>query len=306
VRRVKFTGNFGQVFFAGLYDGAKFVEIDKGGVTMSANPQLSRSGILTHEVQPGETMIAIAKQHGVTLKALQSANPQIKNVNLILVGEVLTVPSSLESRLVPEPAATPVTFPPPAVADDSPSFARMDKRGKTKKINPVFRQRLAMLADALGQLGMQTLITDGLRTFAEQDALFEQGRTKPGPKVTNAKGGLSNHNYGLAVDMYPVINDKVFTDVPRGASVEFRRLFHAIQDAAGEEAERLGLFWGARFSGIVDTPHIQLLAESDMRPAECLRIFNQNGGNSEDSSTDILELLAPVWAEAERRVKPLG
>lgn len=37
-----------------------------------------------------------------------------------------------------------------------------------------------------------------LRTFAEQDALYAQGRTKPGAKVTNAKGGQSYHNYGLA------------------------------------------------------------------------------------------------------------
>ncbi len=30
-----------------------------------------------------------------------------------------------------------------------------------------------------------------LRTFAEQDALYAQGRSKPGAKVTNAKGGQS-------------------------------------------------------------------------------------------------------------------
>ena len=40
-----------------------------------------------------------------------------------------------------------------------------------------------------------------LRTFAEQTALFAQGRTKPGSKVTNAKAGQSFHNYGLAVDI---------------------------------------------------------------------------------------------------------
>jgi peptidoglycan L-alanyl-D-glutamate endopeptidase CwlK len=40
-----------------------------------------------------------------------------------------------------------------------------------------------------------------LRTFSEQDGLFAQGRTKPGKIVTNAKGGQSYHNYGLAVDI---------------------------------------------------------------------------------------------------------
>lgn len=45
-----------------------------------------------------------------------------------------------------------------------------------------------------------------LRTFAEQDALYAQGRTTPGKIVTNAKGGQSFHNYGLAVDIVLVVD----------------------------------------------------------------------------------------------------
>lgn len=41
-----------------------------------------------------------------------------------------------------------------------------------------------------------------LRTFAEQDALFLKK-----PKVTNAKGGQSYHNYGLAIDIV-LLKDK--------------------------------------------------------------------------------------------------
>lgn len=40
----------------------------------------------------------------------------------------------------------------------------------------------------------------GRRSFMEQDALYMQGRTMPGPIVTNAKGGESPHNYGCASD----------------------------------------------------------------------------------------------------------
>jgi len=40
-----------------------------------------------------------------------------------------------------------------------------------------------------------------MRTFAQQDALYQQGRTKPGKIVTKAKAGLSYHNYGLAIDI---------------------------------------------------------------------------------------------------------
>jgi peptidoglycan L-alanyl-D-glutamate endopeptidase CwlK len=278
---------------------------------MSSNPQTTGGAAVRHKVRPGETMVAIAKRHGVTLKALQAANPQIKNINKISVGQIVNVPASLVPAPTPvpppvtptpappapvaTPAPTPVVPTPVIVSPDSAAFAAMDKRGKTKRLHPIFRERLILLAEALARRGMQALITDGLRTVAEQDALFAQGRTKPGPRVTNARGGQSNHNYGLAVDMYPVIGGKVFTDVAKGASVEFRRAFNAVQDAIGEEAERLGLFWGARFNGIVDTPHIQLLPEQELRPSEAFKILNKAGGD-----------LAAVWAEATKRVKPLA
>ena len=44
------------------------------------------------------------------------------------------------------------------------------------------------------------------RTFAEQDKLYAQGRTTRGQKVTNAKGGQSYHNYGLAIDVVLLID----------------------------------------------------------------------------------------------------
>ena len=47
-----------------------------------------------------------------------------------------------------------------------------------------------------------------LRTFAEQDLLY-----KKVPKVTNAKGGMSYHNYGLAVDIVFLVNGKAVWDV---------------------------------------------------------------------------------------------
>ena len=50
--------------------------------------------------------------------------------------------------------------------------------------------------------------THTLRTFQEQDELFKQGRSKPGKIVTNAKGGQSYHNYGLAIDFCLIINGK--------------------------------------------------------------------------------------------------
>jgi len=267
----------------------------------------------THVVAAGETLIALAKRHGVTLKALLAVNPQITDPNRITIGQRITLPAG--QVLVPGPAPSSVVaiasaggVPsgggiaiPVVTVEDSVAFAAMDKRGKARALHPVFRERLTLLAGTLARRGMQALITDGLRTFEEQDKLFAIGRRGvPGEgKVTNARGGQSNHNYGLAVDLYPVLPDstgaaKVFTSIPKNASVEFARAFGRIQNAIGDESEALGLFWGARFMGIVDTPHVQLLAQHELSPKECLQIFRDNGKRIE-----------PVWDEATRRVRPL-
>ena len=54
---------------------------------------------------------------------------------------------------------------------------------------------------ALGPMADVWHVTQGLRTMAEQAALYAQGRTEPGAIVTHAQPGSSAHNYGLAVDV---------------------------------------------------------------------------------------------------------
>ena len=49
--------------------------------------------------------------------------------------------------------------------------------------------------------GVRLRFTQTLRTNKEQDDLYAQGRTKKGKIVTNAKGGQSIHNFGLAFDI---------------------------------------------------------------------------------------------------------
>jgi len=47
---------------------------------------------LLHQISVGETLGGIAKRYGVSLSAVQAANPQIKNVNLIFAGQRLNIP----------------------------------------------------------------------------------------------------------------------------------------------------------------------------------------------------------------------
>lgn len=54
-----------------------------------------------------------------------------------------------------------------------------------------------------------------LRTFAEQDSIYAQGRTTKGPIVSMAKAGLSPHNYGLAIDIVLIDGKNAIWDVKK-------------------------------------------------------------------------------------------
>lgn len=68
------------------------------------------------------------------------------------------------------------------------------------KLHPKLRADLPLILADIHIKGISISITQGLRTIDEQNQLYAQGRTKPGPIVTQAKGGTSFHNYGLAID----------------------------------------------------------------------------------------------------------
>ena len=91
-----------------------------------------------------------------------------------------------------------------------------------------------------------------LRTFAEQDGLYAQGRTTKGSIVTNAKGGLSYHNYGLALDIV-LIDGK-------NASWDIKKDFDS--DGKADWIEVVNIFkqygwtWGGDWK-FVDAPHFE-------------------------------------------------
>jgi peptidoglycan L-alanyl-D-glutamate endopeptidase CwlK len=77
-------------------------------------------------------------------------------------------------------------------------------------LHPAIRSEVEALIDKAESgmpATMKVRIVQGLRTIEEQNALYAKGRTAPGPKVTNARGGKSYHNYGLAID-FAILYDK--------------------------------------------------------------------------------------------------
>ena len=72
-------------------------------------------------------------------------------------------------------------------------------------LHPFVRTKAERLVALAKGEGITLLVTATLRTIEEQDALYAQGRAgRPGKIVTNARGGETPHNYGLAFDVVPV------------------------------------------------------------------------------------------------------
>lgn len=98
-----------------------------------------------------------------------------------------------------------------------------------------------------------------LRTIEQQDALYAKGRTKPGKIVTNAKGGQSYHNYGLAIDIVLLI-DKDKNGSYESASWETNVDFDGDGKADWMEAVKVFKSYGWEWAGdwkFVDMPHFQ-------------------------------------------------
>ena len=101
--------------------------------------------------------------------------------------------------------------------------------------------------------GLDVLVTETLRTLEEQEALYAQGRTKPGNIVTNARGYQSPHAWGVAFD---------FCRNEKGREYDNSDGFF---EFVGEIAKTIfdgteyDLFWGGDFKSFVDKPHIEMI-----------------------------------------------
>ena len=96
--------------------------------------------------------------------------------------------------------------------------------------------------------GINVQISEGHRSYARQNELYAQGRTKPGNIVTNAKGGQSWHNFGIAVDYFLTNTDgskAVWT-----VNNDWRRV--------AQIGKSLGFEWGGDWTSFKDYPHLQM------------------------------------------------
>jgi peptidoglycan L-alanyl-D-glutamate endopeptidase CwlK len=134
-------------------------------------------------------------------------------------------------------------------------------------VHPLARALVQKAADN----GIKIKVLSGLRSYAEQDALYAKGRTAPGPVVTKVKGGYSNHNFGIAFDVGVFEGAKYL-----GSSPKYK--------AVGALGMELGLEWGGNWKTFVDEPHFQLRPKwaVDMSEREMLAELRERVAQSED------------------------
>lgn len=159
---------------------------------------------------------------------------------------------------------------------DSISEARL------QNLHPQLASRIRQMALILESEHIEIRVTQALRTVAEQNTLYAQGRTVPGARVTNCPGGYSWHNFGLAVDCCPSTNTPDHPFVPdwNENHPTWKRM-----EAVGQS---LGLDSGATWRTFKDCPHFQLTGK-----------FSEGAPNDEARKL-ATEGLQPLWDEVSK------
>lgn len=154
---------------------------------------------------------------------------------------------------------------------------------------PPFRAQIEILLGKLSVAKLPFFPFMTLRTLEEQDALYAQGRTVPGKIVTNAPGGMSFHNYCLAIDLVP---DIAIPGKPglqwswETKNADFNKDGRNDWLQMAELAVSCGLEAGYFWKKFPDLPHVQ--NRYGLTINEAREIYRQHNGD-----------IKAVWAECK-------
>ena len=139
---------------------------------------------------------------------------------------------------------------------------------RISKLHPRIREEVTTIVNNIENSGVGIRIVQGLRTFDEQNNLYAQGRTQAQldavglknvkarpdlPKVTNARGGESFHNYGLSIDFVLLHADKqVSWSQTEDLDKDGKRDWMEVVEAFGCKGYNWGGFWKSP-----DYPHFE-------------------------------------------------
>ncbi len=134
-------------------------------------------------------------------------------------------------------------------------------------LHPTVSSMAQLALNECRRKGLEVLVTCTYRSNLEQDELYAQGRTKPGPIVTNARGGQSAHNFtmggrpaALGLDIVPLrlgkpvwgLKGNGMDDNPADDSTDDLEYWQRVRACF----EAAGLKSGSRWT-IRDWPHME-------------------------------------------------
>ena len=126
---------------------------------------------------------------------------------------------------------------------------------RIEKLHPYVREEVKQIVKECDEAltgKAKIRITQGLRSFEEQEKLYAIGRITSGKKVTNAKAGQSIHNYGLAFDIVILLdkdNNGTFESVSWDIDKYWMRVVNFFKSK--------GWTWGGDFKSLYDAPHFE-------------------------------------------------
>jgi|SRR5581483_8050875 len=165
------------------------------------------------------------------------------------------------------------------------NVAKQYNAQRLSTLHPVLASRGHDFLEVLEAGGIEALITQGSRSWEDQARLYSQGRSIPGPIITNAKPGWSWHQFGLAFDVVPlsVLQGEDLTHLAADWNVQHPAWQRMLIVGAG-----FHLSEGATWRTLKDYPHFYPEGLPDTPPDEIRQVFKTNG-------------LPAVWSWAEAR-----
>ncbi len=118
-------------------------------------------------------------------------------------------------------------------------------------IHPVLAEKIGTILAQMELLGHPMRVCQGLRTVAQQQALYAEGRTLPGRKITNCDGVVRKSRHQVASDGWGHAVDCCFSGSDPFGIKQPWSLY-------GAQVRAQGLTWGGDFSSPVDLDHAEL------------------------------------------------
>lgn len=155
---------------------------------------------------------------------------------------------------------------------------------RLQEVHPKLAERVRSMAEMLLLENITIQVTQSLRSWAEQKALYDEGRDADGNVtdksriVTNAKPGYSYHNFGLAVDVAPF-----------ASGIPDWNVNHPVWKRIVSVGESVGLVSGSTWRSFPDWPHFQMTGQLPISPDDAVRTAFENGGIQQVWNNTLLE-----------------